>query len=440
MATILRMPEVLANTTHAVLESWSVAEGEAVKSGDVLAEIETEKALVELNAEADGVVYRQLIASGDDVEVGAPIAVLSAPGETGIDVEALLGAEAATEAPAAEAPPAPVAAEVVASGAAAPQGAASPDAAARDAVPSGTAGPTAAPQPSGTAGERVFASPLVRRMVRDLGIDLTVLAGTGPGGRIVRRDVEAFTASAPPVETPAPAAPAAAAPADAGYEEIPHSRMRQAIARRLTESKSTVPHFYLVAECRVDALLALRAQINASASAKISVNDFVVKAVAAAFQDVPEANVTWTDTALRRYSSVDIAIAVATEDGLVTPVVRSVEGRTISGLSAAIAELAGRARAGRLRQSELEGGSFSVTNLGMFGTTEFSAIINPPQSGILAVGAAKQQPVVVDGELQVATVMRCTLSADHRAIDGALAAKWLAAFTARIENPISILI
>ena len=216
--------------------------------------------------------------------------------------------------------------------------------------------------------------------------------------------------------------------------------MRRAIARRLTESKSTVPHFYLTAECKVDELLALRKRVNDVSQVKVSVNDFVVKAVAAAFSDVPEANVTWTDTHLRRYDHVDIAVAVATDGGLLTPVVRGVDGLSLLGVSARILELVTRARLGRLRQEELEGGSFSVTNLGMYGTTAFSAILNPPQSGILAVGAARQQAVVVDGALAVATVMRCTLSVDHRAVDGALAAQWLKAYTARIENPISILI
>jgi pyruvate dehydrogenase E2 component (dihydrolipoamide acetyltransferase) len=216
--------------------------------------------------------------------------------------------------------------------------------------------------------------------------------------------------------------------------------MRRAIARRLTESKSTVPHFYLAADCRVDRLLALRAEINEASPVKISVNDLVVKAVAAAFRDVPEANVTWRETELRRYDQVDIAVAVATDGGLLTPVVRGVDRLSLSDLSSAVSELAGRARAGRLRQDELEGGSFSVTNLGMYGTSDFSAIINPPQSGILAVGAARPQAVVSDGALAVATILCCTLSVDHRAIDGALAARWLAAFTTRIEHPVTLLI
>ena len=216
--------------------------------------------------------------------------------------------------------------------------------------------------------------------------------------------------------------------------------MRRAIARRLVESKSTVPHFYLVADCRVDALLELRQRINETAPVKISVNDFVVKAAAAAFRAVPEANAIWTEDAIRRFDSVDIAVAVAIDGGLVTPVVRGVERMSLSSVSASIRELAERGRAGKLKQNEIEGGSFSVSNLGMYGTQEFSAIINPPHAGILAVGAAKKKPIVVDDELVVGTVMTVTLSADHRVLDGALAAQWLAAFVALIENPVSILV
>jgi pyruvate dehydrogenase E2 component (dihydrolipoamide acetyltransferase) len=216
--------------------------------------------------------------------------------------------------------------------------------------------------------------------------------------------------------------------------------MRRAIARRLTESKATVPHFYMAAECVVDELLELRTRINETAPAKVSVNDFVVMAVAAAFGDVPEANVTWSDEGLIARENVDISIAVATDGGLVTPVLRGVQAKKLSEIAREAAELALRARDRRLKQDELEGGVFSVSNLGMYGTLEFSAIINPPQSGILAVGAAKQQPVAVDGELRVATVMRCTLSVDHRAIDGALAARWLAAFTTRLEHPLSTIV
>jgi pyruvate dehydrogenase E2 component (dihydrolipoamide acetyltransferase) len=433
MATILRMPEVLANATEAVLSTWAIAEGTSFVVGDTLAEVETEKALVDLAAEQDGILGRILAQPGDSTEVGAPIAVLIATGETDADIDAVLGGAAGPVA--AATPPAPAAAPIEAAPA---SPAPAPVAAAPAAEPSAAVVPPAAPAP----GTRLFVSPIARRRAVENGIELASIRGTGPGGRIVRVDVESAIAARPaeaPVAAPSPA-PRIPDAASAQYTEIAHTGMRRAIARRLTESKSTVPHFYLTTDCRVDELLALRAQINATSAVKISVNDLVVKAVAAAFSDVPEANVTWTDTHLRRWNSVDISVAVATDDGLLTPVVRGVDSLSLSGVSQRIAELVGRAREGRLRQEELEGGSFSVTNLGMYGTTEFSAILNPPQSGILAIGAARPQPVVVDGELGVATVMRCTLSVDHRAVDGALAARWLAAFTARIENPISILV
>lgn len=430
MATVVRMPEVLANTAEAALQTWLVKVGDTVSVGQPLAEVETEKAMVEYNSEVDGTLLRVLVEAGKTVDVGTPIAVVGAAGTADGDVDTLLAAAGATV-------PAAVVAEPVESET--PAGAVPSDEPRERAVAEPVEAPAA---PSVDHAGRLFASPLVRRLAKERGLELSTVAGTGPGGRIVRRDLDGLTAQAPaaPATSSAPAPAAKAAAGAAVFEEVPHSGMRRAIARRLAESKSTVPHFYLTAECRVDELLALRKRINESSPVKISVNDFVVKAVAAAMVDVPDANVTWTDTAMRRYSGVDIAIAVATDGGLLTPVLRGVERRTLSDISATIAELATRARAGRLRQDELEGGSFSVTNLGMYGTREFSAILNPPQSGILAVGAAKQQPVVQDGELAIATVMKCTLSADHRAIDGALAAQWLAAFTARIENPLGILV
>jgi pyruvate dehydrogenase E2 component (dihydrolipoamide acetyltransferase) len=415
MATILRMPEVLANATEAVVSTWIVVEGAAFSTGDTLAEVETEKALVDLPAEQDGILGRILAQPGNSTEVGAPIAVLITKGETDADIDAALGS--------------------IASGA--PQTVSVPEP-----IVVGER-PAQADSEQNVPPARVFASPIARVRARDSGVDLAGLTGTGPGGRIVRMDVEAAIAlgtSSASTTSSAPQPSSPVADSGAGYTAIAHTGMRKAIARRLTESKSTVPHFYLTTDCRVDALLALRAQINATSSVRVSVNDLIVKAVAGAFADVPEANVTWTDTHLRRWDAVDIAVAVATDGGLLTPVVRGVGSLSLTEVSERVADLVGRARAGRLRQDELEGGSFSVTNLGMFGTTEFSAILNPPQSGILAIGAAVPQPVVVDGAVVVATVMRCTLSVDHRAVDGALAAQWLAAFTARIENPISILI
>lgn len=451
MATILRMPEVLAGASEAAISAWTISEGSTFAAGDTIAEIETEKAIVELPAENDGILGRILVHPGNPTNVGDPIAVVIGEGETPADIEAALGG-AITEPSAAGATPVTTEAATVGQS--------------QSQAPSGGSTEAVTAQ-SGNDTTRLFASPISRRRAREAGVSLTSIQGTGPGGRIVRADVEAAiagmdapTASASSIgaapspggsgqETPPAVAikvtPQAAAGQDisdeseSGFTAIPHSGMRRAIARRLTESKTTVPHFYLNAECRVDELFALRKQLNEFSSVKISVNDLVVKAVAAAYAEVPEANVTWTDKHLRRWDSVDISVAVATETGLLTPVVREVDKVNLSAVSARIAELAGRAREGRIKQEELEGGSVSVTNLGMYGTLEFAAILNPPQSAILAVGAAKPAAVVVDGEVQVATVMRFTLSVDHRAVDGALAARWLAAFTARIENPLSIL-
>jgi pyruvate dehydrogenase E2 component (dihydrolipoamide acetyltransferase) len=391
MPTVVRMPSVLAGATEAAIANWLVAPGDKVTVGQPIAEIETEKALVEYAAEEPGTIGRLLLSAGDTAEIGAPILVLIANGETDADIDTAL-----PEPPSADAPP---------------------------------------------ARARVFASPIVRKLAVERGIDLTTMAGTGPNGRIVRRDLDRRAAPLPGAPPPtkvtvedqqhAPAVP------DNDCALIPHTPMRRAIARRLTESKSTVPHFYLVTECLVDELLALRARVNETAPVRVSVNDFVLMAAAAAFGDVPEANVTWSDEGLVTHANVDVSIAVATDGGLVTPVLRGVQAMRLSGIARASADLARRARDRRLLQRELEGGVCTVSNLGMYGTLEFSAIINPPQSGILAVGAARQQPVVSDGAVTIATVLRCTLSVDHRAIDGALAARWLAAFTARMEHPLA---
>jgi len=422
------MPSVLAGASEAAIAKWLVKPGDTVKVGDPFAELETEKAVVEYNSELDGTIGRLVIAEGGSGEIGAPIAVLIAAGETDADIDAALGDEAPS-APAAEAAPA---AESAPAPAAAPAHAAAP-------APAAAAAPAPAPAVDQTGG-RAFASPLARKMARERNLSLASVVGSGPGGRIVRRDLESLpVGSATPAPATATAAATAAAPA-AGNTEIPLTGMRKAIARRLTESKSTVPHFYLTTECKVDALLAMREQINAVSAVRVSVNDLVVKAVAAAFIDVPDANVTWGETALIKHGSVDISIAVSTEGGLVTPVVRNVTAKSVTAVSEEIKDLASRAQDKRLRQDELEGGSFSISNLGMYGTLEFAAILNPPQSGILAVGAAVDQPIVVDGQLTVGKVMRCTLSADHRAVDGALAAQWLAAFSKRIENPVTLLI
>ncbi|MBO0804195.1 MAG: 2-oxo acid dehydrogenase subunit E2 [Nocardiopsaceae bacterium] len=405
MAVVVRMPSVLAGASEASVSAWLVAPGDVVAVGTPLAEIETEKAVVEYAAEDAGVVGRLVVAAGETAEVGSPIAVLVTDGEGDADIDAALGASGA------------------------PGG-----------VPR-EGGGAEAPAARG----RIFASPIARKTARERGIDLASVTGTGPNGRIVRRDIDHLAGQPAESARSAPEAPAEKILASNQYpstgstprSSAPATAMRRAIARRLTESKATVPHFYMATECVVDELLSLRERINETAAVKVSVNDFVVTAAAAAFGDVPEANVTWSSDGLITHGNVDISIAVATEGGLVTPVLRDVGSKKLSQVAREAADLAERARDRRLRQEEIEGGVFSVSNLGMYGTLEFSAIINPPQSGILAVGAAREQPVARDGAVSVATVMRCTLSVDHRAIDGALAARWLAAFTYRIEHPLA---
>ena len=426
MAIVIRMPEVLAGATEGVISHWAVKEGDEVAVGDVLAEIETDKASVEYQAEDAGTVARLVQAAGKMVQVGEPIAVFAAAGDTDTDVEKALAD--AGGAPAADEP------AVVEVASATPAPAA--EAAATPVAPVEVVAPVAVVRDSSG---RIFASPLVRKRAREAGIDLAQIQGTGPSGRIVRKDFDAFMASGPrPVATSATApAPVMGA---AGFVEIPHSSMRRAIARRLTESKSTVPHFYVKADCVVDRLLDARAQLNEGLGVKTSVNDWVVKAVGHALMAVPGANVIWTDTAMRQFDHADISVAVATEGGLYTPVVRAVDQLSIPQINVMIRELADKARSGTIKQDEIEGGSFAVTNLGMFGTEEFSAILNPPQSGILAVGAAREKAIVVNGELEIAQVMTVTLSADHRAVDGALAAEWMVAFKKAIENPVSLLV
>lgn len=453
MAELIRMPEVLAGENEAAVATWLVQPGDAVEINRSLAEIETDKATVELAAESAGIIGRLLAAEGQNIAVGDPLLVLLAEGEDEGAIEAALAGAGVSERGTASQPP-PALALISAP----PEPETAPEARA----PSGSAStsgsvvtepapaPAPAEGPATSDGRRLFASPLVRRLASERGLDIARVPGTGPNGRVVRRDLERHLARETPADAPAdepitPVVPPAHARAwvtdGALYEDVPLDRMRRAIARRLTESKSTVPHFYLVADCRVDALLDLRTQVNQGAPRKISVNDFVLKAVAAALVEVPAANAIWNGDSIRRFASVDISVAVATEGGLSTPVLRAVERMPLRTVSETVVDLAERARTGRLRQHELEGGSFSVSNLGMYGTSEFSAILNPPQAGILAVGAAQKRPVVTaDGELGVGTVMTVTLSADHRVIDGAVAAQWLAELRRRIENPLTILI
>lgn len=446
MARLLRVPAISAGASEAVLADWPLAENVPYTAADVIATVETEKAIVDIEAEEDGVILRRLVGEGANVAVGQPIALLGAPGEAAGDIDEMLRAQGV----------APAAAAPAGSPVSSPPSAGSPASGADlvRAAPAGNGqrqgpGPhrdaeQAGAQRAGT--QRIFVSPLARRLAREGALDLRAIAGTGPNGRIMRRDVEqAMRAvgpapAAPQTAAPQTAAPLAAALAPAGHTAIAHSRVRQAIASRLTESKRTVPHFYLSGSARAGKLLRLRAELNeGTGPARVSVNDLVIKAVARAHQLVPAMNVIWTPEALLSYDSVDIGVAVASPRGLVTPVLRAAERYPVSALAVAVADLVDRAGAGRLQQRELEGGTTCVTNLGMFGVEQFSAIINPPQSSILAVGAIHDAPVVKKGKLRVGAVMRVTLSADHRAIDGATAAEWMKAFVALIEHPAQIL-
>jgi pyruvate dehydrogenase E2 component (dihydrolipoamide acetyltransferase) len=424
VAHLIKLPSVAADADVGTLHQWLKQEGDTVAVGEALAEIETEKAIVEINAEQAGVLSRIVVQAGPaSVPINTVIGVLLAPGEDASAIEKALaehGAGAAASAAAA------TAAATSAASATAPASALAPSATAGAAAP---ASPDAAIAP----GTRRFASPLARRLAAQWHVNLLEVQGTGPRGRIVRRDVEAARDRAPVA-----AAPQASR---AAGRRVPHSGMRRAIARRLTESKQQVPHFYLTVDCRMDALLALRAQANQGGAVKLSVNDFIVRAAALALREVPEVNASWHDDAIEFHAGADISVAVATDGGLVTPIVRDADVKPLSAIAGEIVELAGRAKVNRLKPEEFTGGSLTVSNLGMYGIKQFAAIINPPQAAILAVGAAERRPVVDDnGGLQAATVMTVTLSADHRVVDGAVGARWLAAFRALIENPVRILL
>ncbi len=436
MAHVLRMPGVAANATEAILSEWLVEESADFAAADAIATVETEKAAVDVEADAAGRVLKALVPPGAQVEVGDPIAVLGDPGEVVDDIDALLvslGVAQATEVTIPERRDVPSDPESAAPLAEEVESPATP-----------------VPRPAGTANGRVFASPLARKIAHDAGLGIDEITGSGPRGRILRRDVDAVIAArrsdpgAQPVGKPGPATAASASaprtPVGASsYQELPHSRIRLATARRLTESKQQTPHFYVRATVRVERLLALRAEINADAPKRVSVNDVIVKAVAAAHERLPDMNVTWTAEALRRFDAVDVAIAVATDRGLMTPVVRDVGSLSVTALGASIRSLAERARDGKLKQNELEGGSISVSNLGMYGVEEFAAIINPPQSAILAVGAVRDEPIVADGAVVPGQVMSLTLSVDHRSVDGAMAGRWLAVLVDLLEHPTKIL-
>ena len=430
--------------TEGNVASWLKSEGDEVAAGDILCEIETDKATMEVEATDEGTLGRIVVPAGTEgVAVNAVIGLILEEGE---DASALDRVEIAAPAVAA---PAAAPAEPAVESAPAASAAPAPQATAPAAPAPGGNGATP-PAPAREPGARIFASPLARRMAKQAGLALEAIAGTGPNGRIVKVDVEAAIAAAAAapaaaVAASAPAAAPAAPPAHApvAYRDAPASTMRKVIAQRLQEAKREVPHFYLTVDCAVDALLETRAQLNERSDAyNLSVNDFVIRAAALALRKVPAANASWVDGALRQYQSADISVAVAIEDGLVTPIVRNADGKGLAEISAEVKELAGRARAKPmgLAPEEYQGGTFSVSNLGMYGIKEFAAIINPPQSMILAVGTAEQRPVVKDGALAVATMMSCTLSVDHRVVDGALGATFLQAFKGLIEDPLTMLL
>jgi pyruvate dehydrogenase E2 component (dihydrolipoamide acetyltransferase) len=477
MARLLRMPEVAANTLEATLSEWLLTEDAEFADGDAIATVETDKAAVEVPADGAGVLVRTLVGPGTTVAVGAPMALIAAPGETVADVDAALAELGGTAAPATvDDPDAPVrlAGQTPPTEVSGPPDAAPPDAAPPDAAGPDAAGPDAAPPDSGPlrvgppgmapaeagpragapaaaaaegaapngAPARIMSSPLARRLVREHGLRLEDLTGTGPGGRIVRDDVRRAVAARELANASSPARPEGRPhhpQRTVGWEDVPHTRMRRAIAGRLAESNREAPHFAIRGTARVDDLLALRAQLNSGDGQRISVNDLVVAAVARSHARLPEMNVVWTPDAVRRYAAVDVGIAVATERGLVTPVLRAVETRTVSSIARDAADLTERARAGALRQDELEGGTITVSNLGGYGVEEFTAVLNPPQAAILAVGAARKEAVVDGDALAVATVLHVTLTVDHRPVDGALAARWMAAFIALLEDPLRIL-
>ena len=451
------MPALSPTMEKGNLAKWLKKEGDAVKAGDILAEIETDKATMEYEAVDEGVLAKIVVPEGTaDVPVNQLIAVIAAEGE---DVKAAAAgagkgagpaaapAQAAKPAPAEAAPAAPPAP-------AKPQAPAAPSPAAMTrAEPQ--AQPASAPRSNGHG--RIFASPLARRLAREAGIDIARIAGSGPHGRVIAHDVEQAKAGGA-LRAPATAgAPAVQAPSDdkiralfqpGSYEVVPHDNMRKIIAQRLVQAKSTIPHFYLTVTCTIDKLLAAREDINSTAPKgddgkpkwKLSVNDFVIKALALALVRVPEANVTWTEGGMLKHKRADIGVAVAIPGGLITPVIRGAEAKTITAISAEMKDFAARARARRLKPEEYQGGSTAISNLGMYGIEEFAAVINPPHATILAVGAGEERAVARDGKLAVATQMKLTLSTDHRAVDGALGAELIGAIRQYLESPTAMLV
>ncbi|WP_370645608.1 pyruvate dehydrogenase complex dihydrolipoamide acetyltransferase [Phyllobacterium pellucidum] len=448
------MPALSPTMEEGNLAKWLVKEGDKVGPGDVIAEIETDKATMEVEAVDEGTVAKIVVPAGTEgVKVNALIAILAGEGE-----DAAAAAKADGAAPKAEAPK-----EEKKEAAAAPKMDAAP---APAAAPAASAALAASGAPA-KSGDRPFSSPLARRIAKEAGIDLSGVTGSGPHGRVVKKDVEAAISGGGAKPTAAaPASAAAPAPAAAkpmsddavlklfeqgSYELVPHDGMRKTIAKRLLEAKTTVPHFYLTIDCELDALLALRAQINTASpmiktekgdvpAYKLSVNDMIIKAMALALRDVPEANVSWTDANMVKHKHSDVGVAVSIPGGLITPIIRKAEQKTLSTISNEMKDLAKRARDRKLKPEEYQGGTTAVSNLGMFGVKDFAAIINPPHATILAVGAGEERAVVRKGEIKIATIMSVTLSTDHRAVDGALGAELAQAFKRHIENPMGMLV
>jgi len=434
------MPALSPTMTEGNLARWLKKEGDPVKPGDVIAEIETDKATMEVEAVEEGKIGKLLVPEGaQGVKVNDVIAVLLEEGESTGDIKAA----AAATAPKTPSAPAPAKAEAAPPKADAPKQPAAPASA-------------PAPTPAAASGTRIFASPLAKRLAQQHGLDLSRIVGSGPHGRVVKSDIDKAAAGGGAKAAPAPAAakglpsapsvPGTPAFGEPEFDLTPHSMMRKTIARRLQESKQFVPHFYLTIDCEIDRLLKVREEINAGApkegkgAFKLSVNDFIIKASAIALKQVPAANASWSDEGVKMYKTADISVAVAIPNGLITPIIRRAEDRRLSEISSEMKSLAARAKDGKLKPEEYTGGSFSLSNLGMFGIKDFAAIINPPQGCILAVGAGDQRAVVKNGQLAVATVMSCTLSVDHRVVDGAIGAEFLSAFKKLIENPLSMLV
>ena len=426
------MPALSPTMTEGNLAKWLKNEGDTVKAGDVIAEIETDKATMEVEAVDEGTLGKILVPGGTEgVKVNEPIALLLEEGE---DRSALDGGTVT---------PVPKA-----------NGEAKPSAVESSAAPA----PQAPVAPPAELGERIAASPLARRMAAQAGIDLRQVKGSGPHGRIIKADIEAAAkggarpapaaearaapAPAPATAQPAAPAPAPAAPPTAAYDEIPLNNMRKVIARRLTEAKQTIPHFYLTIDCELDALLAMRAQLNAREGAdyKLSVNDFVIKAVALGMRKVPGVNAAWGGDKIYQFRDIDVSVAVAIDGGLITPIVRKADQKGLSTISNEMKDLAKRAKDGKLKPEEFQGGGFSISNLGMYGIKDFLAVINPPQACILAVGAGEKRPVVKGDEIKIATVMSVSLSTDHRVVDGALGAVFLQEFKRLVEDPLALLL